>query len=83
MGLGNVSDEQIERMALVIDELDKRGNPLARGANKNVKGKKPAEQRNQILGLYATAFELLSVLQMAADTTRTVDEIRAALNPRT
>lgn len=84
MTLGtSVSDEQIERITLLIDELDKRGNPFAKGAAKTLKGKSKAEKRNLVLGLYGTAFELLSVMQMGMDSTKSADELRAALKPRT
>jgi len=80
--VNRVTDEQIERIVLVLEELDKRGNALAKGATKALKGKDKEGKRNYVLGLYGTAFELLTVMQMGMDTSKSPDELRAALNPR-
>lgn len=75
----HVTSEQIDRIELIIHALAKRENPLAMGIERQIKDQSPAEKRRLILGFYGKTFEFMVSVQMAMDSTRTVEQIKAAL----
>ena len=82
MSQDHVTDEQIERMVIVIDALAKRGNAAAIGIAKSLYGKPLQAQRVLVLGFFGVLFEALSCMQMALDSTRPIDEILMALGQK-
>jgi len=76
----SITDEQIERMALVIHDLAKRGNFAAIGVSKTLMPVSSMhEKRRIIFGTYAHLFELLTCLNMSLSSTADVDEMKRKL----
>ncbi len=79
-----LTPEQGERMELVLRELARRGNQAAVGIVASLdradgEHQGPEAKLDLIAGFYGTLFECLSVLQMAANSTAPMAQVRAKL----
>jgi hypothetical protein len=74
-----LTDDQVERMELAVQELAKWGNAPALGITRNLEGKALAEKRRVLTASYAQMFEALVAMNMALDSKRSAEDIRQAL----
>ena len=77
----HVTDEQIARIEVVIAELAKKKNAWGIGILKQLTehGKDAAMRRRIILGSYGQMYEAMLSIQMALQSNRTPEQVKAAL----
>ena len=61
-----IKDENFHKMILLMQRAEKLGNPLIATLCENLKGKSFAEQKQWITYFYQSAFQMLSLMNMAS-----------------
>ena len=74
-----LTQEQFDRIEVVVVELARRENPQAMALAKLIVGKPQVEKRRLILGTWGKLFEFMLSVQMAMNSERSIEEVRAAL----
>jgi Tfp pilus assembly protein PilF len=80
----HLTDTQVDRIELAMTELSKRSaNHVANAFRQALEMHKNRDDKRKIIAvIYAQLYETMLSFQMAMDSKRTVDEIRAALKVR-